>query len=36
MVRLDYLYVTNWSFWQDISLMFQTVPLVFRGREQAH
>ena len=36
MVRLDYLYVTNWSFWQDISLMFQTVPLVFRGRRQAH
>jgi exopolysaccharide biosynthesis polyprenyl glycosylphosphotransferase len=36
MVRLDYLYVTNWSFWQDISLMFQTLPLVFSRRQQAH
>ena len=36
MVRLDYLYVTNWSFWQDISLMFQTLPLVFSRRQQVH
>jgi len=36
MVRLDYLYVTTWSFWQDISLLFQTVPLVFPGRRQPH
>jgi exopolysaccharide biosynthesis polyprenyl glycosylphosphotransferase len=36
MVRLDYLYVTNWSFWEDISLMLQTLPLVFSGRQHAH
>jgi exopolysaccharide biosynthesis polyprenyl glycosylphosphotransferase len=36
MVRLDYLYVTNWSFWQDISLLLQTLPLVFSGRSHAH
>ncbi len=36
MVRLDYLYVTNWSCWQDISLLLQTLPLVFSGRPQAH
>ncbi len=36
MVRLDYLYVTNWSFWQDISLLLQTLPLVFLGRPTGH
>jgi exopolysaccharide biosynthesis polyprenyl glycosylphosphotransferase len=36
MVRLDYLYVTNWSFWQDISLLLQTLPLVLSGRPNGH
>jgi exopolysaccharide biosynthesis polyprenyl glycosylphosphotransferase len=31
MVKLDYLYVTNWSLWQDIRLLIQTLPaVVFR------
>jgi exopolysaccharide biosynthesis polyprenyl glycosylphosphotransferase len=32
MVKLDYLYVMNWSFWEDIRLMLRTVPAVFWGR----
>ena len=28
MVKLDYLYVTNWSLWTDIRLMLRTVPAV--------
>jgi exopolysaccharide biosynthesis polyprenyl glycosylphosphotransferase len=32
MVKLDYLYVTNWSLWNDLSLILKTVPLVARGR----
>ena len=31
MVRLDYMYVTNWSLWWDIRIIFQTVPTVLRG-----
>ncbi len=31
MVRLDYMYVTNWSLWWDIRLILQTVPRVLRG-----
>jgi exopolysaccharide biosynthesis polyprenyl glycosylphosphotransferase len=31
MVRLDYMYVTNWSVWWDIRLILQTVPRVLRG-----
>ena len=31
MVRLDYLYVTSWSLWNDIRLMFQTVPTLLRA-----
>jgi exopolysaccharide biosynthesis polyprenyl glycosylphosphotransferase len=31
MVALDYRYVTHWSLWQDISLLFRTVPQVLRG-----
>ena len=29
MVKLDYLYVTNWSLWNDIRLLLRTVPFVF-------
>jgi lipopolysaccharide/colanic/teichoic acid biosynthesis glycosyltransferase len=36
MIRLDYLYVTNWSLWNDLRLMCQTIPVVFRGRKGKH
>jgi exopolysaccharide biosynthesis polyprenyl glycosylphosphotransferase len=32
MVKLDYLYVMNWSLWEDVRLMLRTLPAVFRGR----
>jgi lipopolysaccharide/colanic/teichoic acid biosynthesis glycosyltransferase len=32
MIRLDYLYVTNWSVWWDLRLMLQTIPRVISGR----
>jgi len=32
MVRLDYMYVTNWSVWWDLRLLLQTVPRVLTGR----
>ena len=28
MIRLDYLYVTNWSLWTDVRLMLRTIPAV--------
>jgi exopolysaccharide biosynthesis polyprenyl glycosylphosphotransferase len=31
MVRLDYLYVTTWSLWNDLRLMLRTLPVVARG-----
>ncbi len=31
MVRLDYMYVTNWSVWWDVRLILQTIPRVLRG-----
>jgi exopolysaccharide biosynthesis polyprenyl glycosylphosphotransferase len=30
MVKLDYLYVNNWSLWWDIKLLLRTVPIVLR------
>ena len=30
MVKLDYLYVTNWSLWGDIRLMLHTLPVVLK------
>ena len=36
MVRLDYLYVTNWSIWQDLRLMCVTVPAVMKGGKGAY
>ncbi len=30
MIRLDYLYVTNWSLWTDVRLMLRTPPAVLR------
>ncbi|MGH2925872.1 MAG: sugar transferase [Solirubrobacterales bacterium] len=32
MIRLDYLYVTNWSLWTDIRLMLRTIPAVVLRR----
>ena len=32
MVNLDYLYVTNWSLWQDIRLLMRTLPAVVSRR----
>jgi exopolysaccharide biosynthesis polyprenyl glycosylphosphotransferase len=31
MVRLDYLYVTTWSLWNDLRLMLRTLPVVAHG-----
>ena len=33
MVKLDYLYVTNWSLWNDLSLLLRTIPVVLRQAE---
>jgi lipopolysaccharide/colanic/teichoic acid biosynthesis glycosyltransferase len=32
MVKLDYLYVMNWSLWNDVRLMLRTVPVVMSRR----
>jgi lipopolysaccharide/colanic/teichoic acid biosynthesis glycosyltransferase len=32
MVKLDYLYVTNWSLWQDVRLLIRTLPAVIKRR----
>jgi exopolysaccharide biosynthesis polyprenyl glycosylphosphotransferase len=32
MVKLDYLYVTNWSLWRDLCLIFRTLPAVVARR----
>jgi exopolysaccharide biosynthesis polyprenyl glycosylphosphotransferase len=32
MVKLDYVYVTNWSLWWDIKILFQTLPVVLARR----
>jgi exopolysaccharide biosynthesis polyprenyl glycosylphosphotransferase len=32
MVKLDYVYVNNWSLWGDIKLLLQTLPAVLGGR----
>ena len=35
MVKLDYLYVTNWSLWLDVKLLLRTLPVVV-GRRGAN
>jgi exopolysaccharide biosynthesis polyprenyl glycosylphosphotransferase len=35
MVKLDYLYVTSWSLWWDVKILFQTIPVVL-GRRGAY
>jgi exopolysaccharide biosynthesis polyprenyl glycosylphosphotransferase len=32
MVKLDYLYVMNWSLWTDVRLMLRTLPVVLAAR----
>jgi lipopolysaccharide/colanic/teichoic acid biosynthesis glycosyltransferase len=32
MVKLDYLYVMNWSLWSDLRLLIRTLPVVFTRR----
>ncbi|MGN6188362.1 MAG: exopolysaccharide biosynthesis polyprenyl glycosylphosphotransferase [Conexibacter sp.] len=32
MVKLDYLYVTNWSLWTDVRLLLRTLPVVVARR----
>ncbi len=32
MVKLDYLYVMNWSLWEDVRLVLKTLPAVLGGR----
>ena len=32
MVKLDYMYVTNWSLWEDVRLMLRTLPTVITRR----
>jgi len=36
MVKLDYLYVTTWSLWQDFRLLFRTIPVVIGGARGAY
>lgn len=36
MVRLDYIYVTNWSLWHDLRLMCGTVPAMLKGGRGAY
>ena len=33
MVELDYRYVTGWSLWNDVRLMFRTIPVLLRHRQ---
>jgi exopolysaccharide biosynthesis polyprenyl glycosylphosphotransferase len=35
MVKLDYIYVTNWSLWWDLKILAQTIPVVL-GRRGAY
>jgi len=32
MIKLDYLYIANWSVWGDLKLMLRTVAVVFQRR----
>jgi exopolysaccharide biosynthesis polyprenyl glycosylphosphotransferase len=32
MVKLDYLYVMNWSLWEDVRLILRTLPAIVGGR----
>jgi len=32
LVKWDVWYINNWSFWLDLNILMQTIPIVFRGR----
>ncbi len=32
MIRIDCLYVANWSLWEDVKVLLQTIPYVIAGR----
>ncbi len=32
LVKWDIWYINNWSFWLDIAILFQTIPVVFKGK----
>ena len=32
MVKIDYLYVANWSLWTDLKILLRTVPYLLRRR----
>ena len=32
MMKIDYLYVTNWSIWSDVKILLRTVPYVLSGK----
>ena len=32
LVKWDIWYINNWSFWLDLAILFQTIPVVFRGK----
>ncbi len=34
MVKLDYLYVANWSLWSDVKILLRTIPMVLERRGQ--
>jgi lipopolysaccharide/colanic/teichoic acid biosynthesis glycosyltransferase len=34
MVKIDYLYIANWSVWSDVKIMIETVGYVLRRRGQ--
>jgi exopolysaccharide biosynthesis polyprenyl glycosylphosphotransferase len=34
MIKLDYLYVAEWSLWNDIKLLLRTAPVVLAGKGQ--
>jgi exopolysaccharide biosynthesis polyprenyl glycosylphosphotransferase len=36
MIRLDYLYVTNWSLWNDFRIIARTIPTVLSGKTGAY
>jgi lipopolysaccharide/colanic/teichoic acid biosynthesis glycosyltransferase len=32
MLKIDYLYVANWSLWGDLKILLRTVPYLLRAR----
>ena len=32
LVKWDTWYINNWSFWLDLNILFQTIPVVLKGR----